>query len=105
MTSGKNEDMKDSIIFIVAVFLTVFSCNHVLLVLLLTAGLSINNLSQAIKSNSLENLISVSYARTENEDDEKNKDVSEKCSDGTWCECIACVTGQTDCSPTCPCCD
>ncbi len=36
--------------------------------------------------------------------DEADHDAKEACWDGTSCECSYCVTGTTDCSPTCSCC-
>ena len=59
-------------------------------------------------SNSLTNLIIVANALEENSDDEVNKTVTEKCYNGykwTYCECVWCYKGTTDCTPTCPCCD
>jgi hypothetical protein len=39
------------------------------------------------------------------DDDEANDDAINLCDDGTKCECVACIVGETDCKPTCPCCE
>jgi len=37
-------------------------------------------------------------------DDELDVCMIQSCDDGTTCECTGCEKGETDCTPTCPCC-
>lgn len=52
-------------------------------------------------------IVNFDYALASDESskkDEKNETVTQVCDDGTTCPCVVCEKGNTDCSPTCPCC-
>jgi hypothetical protein len=64
--------------------------------------------SSVEKKSLLSRVITFDYALAAGEnskDDEKNSsETGQVCSDGSVCECVLCEKGNTDCSPTCPCC-
>lgn len=48
-------------------------------------------------------ILNAAYAEGE-EDDERNSGMTNNCKNGSSCECVICESGNTDCSPSCPCC-
>ena len=72
---------------------------------ILAASLTFNASNLGLRgTNSLSNLIIIANAEEENPADEKDRAVAEWCVD-KYCDCVACIKGTTDCTPTCPCCD
>jgi len=56
----------------------------------------------------MNDLLSLNIAQAEDPcvDDEKDSSATQDdCADGSSCECTLCISGSTDCSPTCPCCE
>jgi hypothetical protein len=59
------------------------------------------------KKFSLIRVVNFDYAMAGSEntdDDEQDLPGTQTCTNGTTCECVMCANGNTDCSPTCPCC-
>lgn len=76
----------------------------------LVVSISIYNvyLSSTNGSHSLLNLYEVEALASSGEDgkddDEKDQCFIHDCGEGKTCECVMCMRGSVDCSPSCPCC-
>lgn len=76
----------------------------------LVASISIYNVYLSFTNGgaSLLNLYEVealaSSGETSKDDDEKDQCFIQDCDNGKTCECVMCMKGSTDCSPSCPCC-
>lgn len=76
----------------------------------LIVSISIYNIHLSFTGSSLSllNLYEVealaSSSETGDDDDEKDQCFIHDCGEGKNCECVMCMKGSVDCSPSCPCC-
>lgn len=77
-------------------------------VVLFAIVVAVININMAYKANEFASFAFLeieALAKDEkNLDDEQGFCMKGECSDGTSCECDACMKGSTDCTPSCPCC-
>jgi hypothetical protein len=79
-----------------------------LLILIVIGVGGVLSINQSTRDLNMSKLFSLNVAQAEDPcvDDEKDYSATQDdCADGSSCECKLCIKGNTDCNPTCPCCE